>query len=288
MSAGAPTPLAKLVRRIEALEAQVRSAQPDSERALREGRSVLKRDVRIAKTFESSPGTYPAEPANTFDIRFVDTALDVWSPGDRTLTATPRSAGQQTVATTVDGHYVPVDTLVRVVFLHRKWWIIDPQVPTFPTAIVTGGTTFSEVSPDFDNSMPLFISADPTGLLEPVVVGDVDLVRFTRPCSGLIVFYVEVGPIEWDDAIPLGELRWGWFQARMNSISGAALLGIEGADGKLPVSQHKAAHTTAWISSFAGRFDCAAANGTFSIHLRRGVITASPLVTVRIHLSVLG
>lgn len=80
--------------------------------------------VWLAQTYSSSPEGYPDPPADTFDIRFIRPKLDVWSPGDRTPTLTPRSASGQSVAAAYDGRYLLRNTICEVMRIGTRWWII--------------------------------------------------------------------------------------------------------------------------------------------------------------------
>lgn len=102
---------AALERRLAALEARDPFVGPIEQ-------------VWIAKTYSSSPEGYPSPPANCFDIRFIRPKLDVYSPGDRTATLTPRSADAQAVACAYDGRYLLRDTLCEVARIGTRWWII--------------------------------------------------------------------------------------------------------------------------------------------------------------------
>lgn len=119
------TPHSSSGSRLDSLERQVAALRGQLEALTRGPALQFPQNVRLAMTYSSAPETYPAAPANTFKIRFVDATLDSWAEGDRTPTFTDRSASEQTVAHVLNGSYVGRNTLVRVLNLQRKWWIID-------------------------------------------------------------------------------------------------------------------------------------------------------------------
>lgn len=124
MSAGAPAPISKLQHRLEVLERQLHHTRQQLDAIVtRQALLGKPEQLRLVHTYKSE-GSYPAPVGNTFDIRFLDGALDTWSPGERTATYTERSATGQSVATTFDKRWIlPAKTCVAAL-LNNKWWIV--------------------------------------------------------------------------------------------------------------------------------------------------------------------
>lgn len=178
--AGAPTPLTNLVRRIEALERELATTRSQWRQMIREAKQGAAPRVRLVKTFKPSGEEYPAAPANTFRIRFVDLAQELWEPGERTKTETPRSATEQTLAATIDGSWVPKDTLCTAIRANRRWWI-QPVTAGVPTrwAVAADGLAGS-------------------GLEDEYFLGDYRLVQMTNlvPLDGTAEAQAQAGVIQ--------------------------------------------------------------------------------------------
>jgi hypothetical protein len=141
------TPRPPADSRLETLEREVaRLAQVAGRTATREPNQGFPPQIRLAETWSSLPENYPAS-GNTFDIRFLDGALDVWSPGQRTATYTPRSLTTQTVAHVVDDRWFPRLTRVRVLQQNRKWWILD-KVEDHPALHMQVTSPCAGIDPD--------------------------------------------------------------------------------------------------------------------------------------------
>jgi hypothetical protein len=276
------TPRPPADSRLETLEREVaRLAQVAGRTATREPNQGFPPQIRLAETWSSLPENYPAS-GNTFDIRFLDGALDVWSPGQRTATYTPRSLTTQTVAHVVDDRWFPRLTRVRVLQQNRKWWILD-AVPPVPKAYVAGSKVFAGTfNGTFyeDYGLELHIIANGFGgnygdLLEEYSPFGVDSVRFPSGGQGVVIMDVSIEPI------PFGPSdKTGWFNVALNSTTAAQLTFI-GAAARFPISQSTLGSTYAWHGSFAGAFFAVAA-GSFNVQLQKYNIDSDPTVTVRL------
>jgi len=85
------------------------------------------RDIFIAKTWSESVGTYPADPADTFEILFQDAEFTE-TVGDQTPTYTDLSADVMAIAHDISGRYLDRGTYVFVTKI-GQWWILDTMTP---------------------------------------------------------------------------------------------------------------------------------------------------------------
>lgn len=122
---GIPANISNLQHRLELVERELRHAQQLLQAVARVGAVNTAQQVRVVKTYASTPESYPAPPANTFDIRFIDTALNLWSPGTRTPTLTPRSDDAQSIASTLDQRFILPDKICVAALLNEHWWIFE-------------------------------------------------------------------------------------------------------------------------------------------------------------------
>lgn len=124
---GAPGAITAVQHRVELLERQLRHQREQLDKLidLRSALAATPQQVRLVRTYASTPESYPTPPANTFDVRFLDTALDVWSPGNRTPTFSARSESRQTTASTYDGRFILPDKDCVAALLNEHWWIVD-------------------------------------------------------------------------------------------------------------------------------------------------------------------
>lgn len=284
------TPHASLESRLEALERENAEFRQQLARfAAREPAPAHPQQVRLARTYSSTPESYPAA-GDTFDIRFLDGALDVWSPGDREATYTPRSAGQQQVAHSVDGSYWPRDTIVRVCYQNRHWWILDKQ-PRPSYAEVRGSRTFNGslqgglgVTSYLDNAMPLELASDVDGFLEEFMHFGVQKVRFKRPCQGHFTLQYDLDFIPGDGTLTPPAAREGWFHIFLNNdpfagnpfmVGGTALFRVRQEFGTLE------GHT----NSISGVFQ--APGNQLQLNLRVDKLSTNPAIPVSIRLGIL-
>lgn len=116
-------------RRLQELETRVSSTLAQIERMTgRVSREANVRQVRLARTVAAS-ASYPAEPANTFPIIFLDTEFPQ-AEGEQTPTYTERSEEYQAFAFNKTDRYLEEGTEVFVVKFQSldgdyEWWIID-------------------------------------------------------------------------------------------------------------------------------------------------------------------
>lgn len=112
-----------LIDRIEELERFLEELEDTISKLLAERYNLqFSARVRLAKTWSDDPGQYPADPANTLPILFVDGDVDQATPGEKTITYTPHSADTRN-ATTISGDHVARDLAVIVLEQNGKFWI---------------------------------------------------------------------------------------------------------------------------------------------------------------------
>ena len=106
--------------RILTLERQAAALSARLDLALaQQGGGTAKVRTRLARTTTST--SYPGQPANSFEIEFLDGTFTE-TPGQQTPTYTARSANPTAVCHHIAGNLPPENTVIEVFQHNGKWW----------------------------------------------------------------------------------------------------------------------------------------------------------------------